>query len=126
MKRFILNLIACLFFGGACAQSSSAKFENLNNEEFKEKLKIQDIQLIDVRTPQEFSTGFIPGAINMDINQSDFSKQIEKLDKDNPVLVYCRSGARSRKAAAVMAAEGFVVYNLDKGILNWNGPVVKK
>lgn len=79
------------------------------------------IQLVDVRTPKEFSDGHIKGARNIDFYSADFAQQLEKqLDKNQPVMLYCRSGKRSEKAARKMAELGFrEVYDLQGGFLAW-------
>ena len=76
--------------------------------------------LLDVRTPQEYSEGHIPGSLNINVKDEQFSSCADDLlDKDKEVAVYCRSGRRSRTAADILVKKGFKVYNLDKGILNW-------
>ena len=78
-------------------------------------------QLIDVRTPQEFEKYHIQGARNIDFRNPDFKKEIEKLDKTKPVLIYCLSGVRSKTALNVFREAGFTtVYELDGGINAWS------
>ena len=62
--------------------------------------------IIDVRTPDEYASGHIAGAINIDVNGADFSSQISQLDPNQKYLVYCHSGNRSAQAAAQMEAAG--------------------
>jgi rhodanese-related sulfurtransferase len=82
--------------------------------------------VLDVRTAEEFSEGFIPNAINIDIHQGQgFIYKLEELDKTKNYYVYCRSGARSAKACEIMNELGFAsAYNLLGGIMDWNGEVV--
>jgi thioredoxin 1 len=90
-------------------------------DEFEKKLLSENAQLIDVRNPEEFSQGHLKGALNYNINASEFESQLSKLDKNKPVLVYCLSGGRSGSAAELMAAKGFTeVYNMNGGIMKWN------
>jgi rhodanese-related sulfurtransferase len=109
----------------SCKQSSQQQGQTANEllpaEAFQQQLqKAQAPQLIDVRTPEEFATGHIAGAVNMDYNSDDFEAQIAKLDKSQPVFVYCLSGGRSGSAAALMQELGFAkVYGLDKGMMAW-------
>ena len=79
--------------------------------------------ILDVRTAEEFESGYIKGALNMDIREgSDFVASIETLDKSKSYFVYCRSGARSWQACQLMSQLGFsAVYNLDGGVLAWEG-----
>ena len=81
--------------------------------------------LLDVRTPEEFEQGFIPGATNIDIHLGQgFIDEVEKLDKGKAFFVYCRSGARSAQACAIMNQLGFEkTYNLLGGILEWEGDI---
>lgn len=84
-----------------------------------------DIQLVDVRTPEEFNRGKFPHAVNMNFNAPDFKEQIQKLDKSKPVYVYCLSGERSKKAADLFRQEGFeYVVGMEGGLmaLNANAP----
>jgi phage shock protein E len=76
--------------------------------------------ILDVRTDQEFASGHISGAQQMNFYDSDFKSQLETLDPDVPVYIYCRSGGRSGKAASMMKAMGFrAVYNLEGGVGAW-------
>lgn len=73
--------------------------------------------LVDVRTPQEFASGHIPGAVN--ISLQELPSQLDSLPKDQPIVLYCRSGARSNTAAQIMARAGFTeIYDLG-GIISW-------
>jgi len=80
-----------------------------------------NIQLIDIRTPQEFAEGHIENAKNINYYDVDFFKEMNKLDKSKPIYIYCRSGGRSGKAASRMRTQGFKkIYDLQGGIINWN------
>ena len=82
--------------------------------------------IIDVRTPDECLMGIIPNAITIDIYMGqDFINEIEKLDKSKAYYVYCRSGARSAQACAVMNQLGFAnAFNLIGGVTEWTGELV--
>lgn len=93
---------------------------DVSADEFKKLLTEKPGQLIDVRTPQEFASGSIEGAENIDFYSADFSEQLDKLDKTKPVYVYCKSGGRSGQAKAMLTEKGFTtVYNLIGGYSNW-------
>ena len=79
--------------------------------------------ILDVRTVEEFESGYIKGALNMDIRGgADFIASVEALDKSKSYFVYCRSGARSGQACQLMSQMGFGdVYNLEGGVLAWEG-----
>jgi len=104
------------------ANTSNTKAINtsITVEEFEKKLSDGNAQLIDVRTPEEYNQGHLKGALNYNINSSEFENQLSKLDKNKPVLVYCLSGGRSGSAAEIMADKGFTeVYNMQGGIMKW-------
>ena len=124
MRRFYTMILACLMGGTACTQSP-AKFISQNNIDFAGTVADTAVQIVDVRTPAEFASGHIPNAVNVDVNGINFDKQISALDKKRPVAVYCRSGARSKHAARKLSRMGFKVYELDRGVMNWNGEIVK-
>jgi len=63
--------------------------------------------LLDVRTPGEFTSGHLEGAVNIDVQSSDFDAQVSLLDPEAPYVVYCRTGNRSGQAIARMEALGF-------------------
>ena len=78
------------------------------------------LQVLDVRTAEEFGQGHLAGAANIDFYGADFRAQLEKLDTTRPTFVYCHSGNRSGQAVQVMADLGFTqVYDLDGGIAAW-------
>lgn len=79
-----------------------------------------DIQLVDVRTPQEVQAGAIEGSVNMNMFDDDFKAQVETLDKDKAVYVYCKAGGRSARSAKMLKDMGFTkVYDLDGGYDTW-------
>ncbi len=76
--------------------------------------------ILDVRTPEEFATGYISGASNINVNDKDFKDRVAGLDKTAPVYVYCKGGLRSAAAAATLEELGFTqVYDLKGGIMAW-------
>lgn len=80
----------------------------------------ESVQLIDVRTPQEYNEGHIKNAKNINFFEANFIEEMSKLNKDEPIYIYCRSGGRSGKASLKLKAAGFTkVYDLKGGILKW-------
>lgn len=94
-----------------------AQTTNLSPQEFIAKVKTtKDAQLLDVRTPQEWQAGKITSSNCININDAAFKQQIEKLDKNKPVFIYCAVGGRSSKAAPILQQAGFkYIYNLTGG-----------
>lgn len=120
MKNLYIFIIIVHFI--SCNSSKKITTSQLNAKDFKNNIE-QNVnkQIIDVRTPEEFSQGFIKYAININIYDSDFIKQINQLNKNLPTYIYCKAGARSADALKVMLENGFKeVYNLDGGLLAWN------
>lgn len=118
LKSIGLYIIsAILIFTFAFAKQGNT----LKPKEFAQKIKATpNAQVIDVRTPGEFKTGFIEGAVNIDWNGGDFDTHISTVDKNKPTFVYCRSGKRSADAAEEMREMGFKeVYELSGGIQAW-------
>lgn len=80
----------------------------------------KDVQLIDVRTPLEYQQGHIDDAVNMNVNDEKFVRQIETLNKDKPVYLYCKMGGRSNRAAELLKSKGFTqIYDYSGGYLDW-------
>ncbi|RTY66646.1 rhodanese-like domain-containing protein [Flavobacterium sp. GSP27] len=100
---------------------------NLTQEDWISQFEAdENAVILDVRTEDEFSEGYIANAINIDIHSGqDFVTEIEALDKNKKYYVYCRSGMRSAKACEIMNQLGFEnAYNLIGGIIEWDGEVV--
>lgn len=100
-------------------------------QEFRQKLEKSNVQLLDVRTPGELKGGYIAGAQNVDISKwATFEAAIANLNKNEPVLVYCAVGGRSRQAASYLEKQGFTeIYDLQGGIQSWmaaSGEIVKQ
>lgn len=118
MKSLTTLFALFLLFTGCNGQNAQVK--NINPAAFEAAINKGDIQLIDVRTPEEFSEKHIAGATNININDAGFDKKLNALDKSKPVYVYCLAGGRSKKAADIAATNGFKeVYNLEYGINSW-------
>ncbi len=83
------------------------------------------IRLLDVRTPEEYAGGSIPGSINLPLNQIAQAPKMVA-DKDARLFVYCRSGARSRNASEALAAMGYTNVTNIGGIIEWPGSLERK
>ena len=122
MKLLFSLLLAATSLVGC---QSNTEFKSVDARQFAEVIADKDVQLVDARTPEEFSEGHIPGAVNIDVKSDNFDAQIAQLDSSRPVAVYCRSGRRSKLAAERMVNAGLQVTELAEGILSWKGKVVK-
>ena len=119
MKNLLTGLLAIAASLTACGPS----YTNLDPRAFSDLLQEEGVQLLDVRTAEEFAAAHIPGAVNIDVNGPDFADStLARLDTALPVAVYCRSGRRSADAARQLTGAGFDrVLNLDGGIEAWTG-----
>lgn len=109
-KSFILSLF--IIFIISC---SNKGYENINLKKAIKTINTSaNLILLDVRTAEEYSSGYIPNSINIDVLSPDFKSKIELLDKNKEYLIYCRSGNRSTIASSIMATNGFIkIYNLN-------------
>ena len=121
----IKYLLTCLALTIMISCQAQSEFKSVDIDEFKTEISKSDVQLVDVRTAQEYSEGHIPGAMNIDVNAPDFEEKIKALDKKENVAIYCRSGRRSKMAANKMTEAGFKVIELNTGFLSWDGAVEK-
>ncbi|MFK5880390.1 MAG: rhodanese-like domain-containing protein [Flavobacteriaceae bacterium] len=100
------------------ATDANAVVEVVSTEIFE---KIEEAaQLIDIRTPEEYNEGYIKNAVNINFFDDDFMEQMSKLNKDEPLYIYCRSGGRSGRASDKLEEAGFTkVYDLGVGMNGW-------
>ncbi|MDE6770081.1 MAG: rhodanese-like domain-containing protein, partial [Muribaculaceae bacterium] len=103
--------------------------ETVSPDVFEKGLEKGNVQLLDVRSAEEYAEGHLRDALNIDVQEPDFQAEAtSQLEKDKPVYVYCRSGRRSLLAGSMLAKDGYTVVDLDGGILGWEKaglPVVK-
>lgn len=121
-KIFFLISISFALVSSSCSYlQSQTSNSSLNAQEFSDKIKrSSDASIVDVRTPEEFDKGHLVNAKNVDWNGDNFETDIEALDKNKPVFVYCLSGGRSSSAVNKMHALGFTeIYELKGGIMKW-------
>lgn len=116
--------MAFVLFVISCKQKQDSADANrvqlVSPQEMKQFIDMNQVQLIDVRTPEEYKTGHLSNSKNHNFFDETFEKELDKLDKDVPVCVYCKSGGRSTKASEILRKKGFrAIYNLDGGIISW-------
>lgn len=126
MTRILsLILIAVSLMSSCQHMLSSASKVSVNGvvkkEVFKEIIGLGKVQLVDVRTPEEFLAGHIDKAKNINFNDPNFKQTVaSSLNKNKPVAIYCRSGRRSASALIILKEMGFKdIYDLEGGFLNW-------
>ena len=125
MKRFIPLLIALLFLSGCGAVSAEKTYRQITMEEAVTMMEEEtEYIILDVRTAEEYSEKHIPGAINI-ANEVIGTEDIPELpDKDQLILVYCRSGNRSKQASEKLAKLGYTNIVEIGGINSWSGETV--
>ncbi|MFV8270907.1 thioredoxin domain-containing protein [Flavobacterium sp. GT2N3] len=106
----------------SCSGQNSKEIKTIDSKAFAEKIATTpNPQILDVRTPEEFTPDHIDNATNINWLGNTFASEVEKLDKSQPVFVYCKSGGRSQKAAEKLNELGFkTIYQLDGGMLKWD------
>jgi thioredoxin len=116
-KIIFCSIIICFFI--SCNTNSQTSISVL---EFKLAIEKPDIQLLDVRTSEEYESGHLVNALLADWNKAEeFDYRIAALDKQKPTFVYCLSGARSTDAMAYLLKNGFTnVQQMKGGINAWN------
>ena len=109
-----------LLFGVAACQHTATQFETVNADKFAEVISDSTIQILDVRTAEEYAEGHIANSMNLDVKKDDFTLQAQKtLNKNQKVALYCRSGKRSKMAAEQLSQEGFEIVELGGGFNEW-------
>ncbi len=120
MNKILIRLLIIGTTLISCNETLKGETKIVSPEEMQTLLQLDNVQLVDVRTPKEFKEGYIDNAQNIDFFSSTFNEDIKKLNKKQPVLIYCRSGGRSAKFAKKLIEAGFVkVYDLDGGMIKW-------
>ena len=119
MKKIfmIISAVLCNLLGCTAQQQN---FESLDVEAFEKVISDTSVVRLDVRSIDEYASGHIAKAINIDVMKDDFTtKATSLLPKDKTIALYCRSGRRSKKAAGILVENGYKVIELNSGISGW-------
>ena len=121
MKKILLSLLTAISFGTTGCSAQSDSIDTLAPQAFIKQAKADTTSIIlDVRTPGEYKEEHLAGALQLDfLNSEVFDAGIKLLDKSHTYYVYCRSGKRSHHACMKMKKQGFKVFDMEGGILNW-------
>lgn len=113
---FLLLLTGC----GAGGASEEKGYQQISQEEAKEMMDSQEVLILDVREQDEYDSGHIPGAVLLPVGSITEESAAEVIpEKDATVLVYCRSGNRSKTAAKTLAELGYTGIYEFGGIITW-------
>jgi len=117
ISAIVIILTGC---GKAVEAPETISFQSITPEEAMQRLDSEEeIVLLDVRTPEEYAEGHIPGSQLIPLQTLEEEAPNQLTDKDAPIFVYCRSGNRSLEAAEILVEQGYTqVYDLG-GIINW-------
>ena len=121
MKKIFLSLLAAISLGSTGCSAQSDGINVLSPKDFIKQAKADTTAIIlDVRTPGEYKEEHLAGARQLDfLNSEAFDAGIKRLDNTHTYYVYCRSGKRSHHACIKMQKQGFKVFDMEGGILNW-------
>ena len=123
MKKIaLIGIVALLTICASCSNSKSrGEVQLVSPVEVYEAVYGEDsLQLVDVRTEDEYEVSHLKNAQNICVTSTDFKEKVAALDKAKPVYVYCKKGGRSAKAASILKEMGFTkVYDLQGGLTSW-------
>ena len=125
LQRFFFVTLLLVVNASCTSQSGNV----LAPKDFKSKMGQPSVTVLDVRTREEYSEGHLEKAANINVNSNAFESLATKLDKAKPILIYCKGGGRSKKAADLLRARGYKVHELKGGLDEWQDaglPVVKE
>ena len=127
MKKLLSVFLAAILLAGCSAPKETASYRQISMDEAITMMEEESGYIIlDVRTPEEFADQHIPGAVNIS-NKTFGTAEIPELpDKDQLILVYCRSGNRSKQASEKLAALGYTNVVEFGGINSWPGETVSE
>jgi rhodanese-related sulfurtransferase len=121
-KLFLLAFFGFFFIFQGCKEEKSGFVKVISPQEVFDAVygNDNDVQLVDVRTQEEFGVSHLKDAQNICVTNDDFQEKVKTLDKNKPIYVYCKKGGRSAQAAQILTEMGFTkVYDLEGGITNW-------
>ncbi len=125
---YVIVMSTCAMQASSCTLNDN--IVSISAPEFEKEIKSDSVQLVDVRTPQEYAEGHIDGALNINVQSDNFKVLAQReLSKDSTVFVYCLSDRRSLDATEILTKLGYKVVNLKGGIIEWKDdglPVVSE
>lgn len=115
-----LFLALCFFQNCADKSIENTEVKLVTADEMRTILDLEDVQLIDVRSQEEYDEIHIANSQNIDFTSPTFDEDISKLDKKKPVILYCKGGGRSAKCAKKLKDAGFEkIFDLEGGLSKW-------
>lgn len=127
MKKLLYIILAAVLLLSGCGGADNGNtYQQISQEEAKEMMGSQELIILDVREQSEYDSGHIPGAVLLPVGSIDQDTAAAVIpDKDSTVLVYCRSGNRSKTASSALAELGYTAVYEFGGINTWPYEIVK-
>ena len=128
MKRAWSAVLAVILLLSGCGGTTVKQntYQQISQEEAKQRMDEQDVIILDVREVDEYDSGHIPGAVLLPLGTIDKDSAAAVIpDKDSVVLVYCRSGNRSKQASSILAELGYTGIFEFGGINTWPYEIVR-
>lgn len=122
MKKFLAVLM--IFVAVLCAGCGENNFKSISQDEAQKMMGNPDVIVLDVRTPEEFEKKHIPNAILLPLEEIREGNFASLPDKNQKILVYCRTGRRSKEASEILVKNSYKNIYEFGGIVDWTGPVV--
>jgi rhodanese-related sulfurtransferase len=124
LKKILLFMMMLTLTSGMMYAQEGKDRQIIKEKKFSRLMKKENTVVVDVRTTEEFSSGHIPGALHMNVQQENFTELIQTLDPSKKYLLYCKSGKRSAKATTILKENGFNnVHHLKGGMQQYKGKV---
>ena len=119
--RFLSSILFMLAICISCTSGFAQEIVSIDRQFMIKEVIGKEVQLVDVRSQAEYKAGHIDDAVNINVmNRERFLEQIETLDKDKPVYLYCKAGVRSRNAGELLRMEGFQkIFDYSGGYDDW-------
>ena len=128
-KIALLTMVGVIsVLGFSCSKTGNekkAEYKKITSDEAKKMMETEKTIVVDVRTIEEYNEGHIPNAVSIPLETIENEAEAKLKNKDDLILVYCRSGRRSREAALKLIEKGYTNVIDFGGIKDWNGEVVK-
>lgn len=105
-----------------CFNDQPGVIKQVSVEEAANMMELDKVQVIDVRSELQFTDKHLKNAVNIEVENDDLNSYLDKLDKNEPLLIYCNKGGQSARCAQILQDKGFtLIYDMQGGISKWEG-----